>query len=142
MPDDQLGTFSQLAHRHEMRDDCQTGTSKVWIPTRDLGELAAGSEAAGRTSACPARSDRPAFECHRMLCGGQAETANFEVGFKIGFNKRPPSRIHRSLRLLAQRRINSLQFDAEFRNQQVAGSIPAGGSSLQSRIYKLGDVDF
>jgi hypothetical protein len=60
-----------------------------------------------------------------------------EVGFKIGFNKRPSGRISLQNRARAERRINSIGHDVEFRNQQVAGSIPAGGSktSLKTKDF-------
>lgn len=54
--------------------------------------------------------------------------AGQEVGFKIGFNKRPRRRICRRFGAQADCGDNSIGQEAEFRNQQVAGSIPAGGS--------------
>jgi hypothetical protein len=42
---------------------------------------------------------------------------------------RPSRRISRRFETQADRRVNSIGWDEEFRNQQVAGSIPAGGST-------------
>src|SRR5579871_4432117 len=52
----------------------------------------------------------------------------FENGFKIGFNTRRPSRNRQRAQADAEHRINRVDRDTEFRNQQVAGSSPAGGS--------------
>jgi hypothetical protein len=52
-----------------------------------------------------------------------------EVRFKIGFNTRLPGPNRQRARADAEHRINSIDPDPEFRNQQVAGSTPAGGSS-------------
>jgi hypothetical protein len=48
-----------------------------------------------------------------------------KVGFKIGFNKRPPRRNSRRSDGQAEFRMNSILLDRELRNQQVAGSSPA-----------------
>jgi hypothetical protein len=53
-----------------------------------------------------------------------------EVEFKIGFDTRRQGRNHQCAPAGAEHRINSLDRDLEFRNQQVAGSIPAGGSRV------------
>jgi len=55
--------------------------------------------------------------------------APLELGFKIGFNTGQARRIRRDCSHRAKPRINGLSSDPEFRNQQVAGSIPAGGSN-------------
>ena len=59
-----------------------------------------------------------------------------ELGFRIGFNTGQPRRIRRSCSGRAEPRINNIPPDPEFRNQQVAGSIPAGGS-IFSILYRL-----
>ena len=51
-------------------------------------------------------------------------------GFKIGFNTRRRCRNHQPARADAEHKINSIDRDPEFRNQQVAGSTPAGGSNF------------
>ena len=50
---------------------------------------------------------------------------------------RPSRRISRRFETQADRRVNSIGWDEEFRNQQVAGSIPAGGSkdSLKTQHF-------
>ena len=51
-----------------------------------------------------------------------------KVGFKIGFNKRPTRRNSRIRPVLAKFRMNNIHPDLKFRNQQVSGSSPEGGS--------------
>jgi hypothetical protein len=69
----------------------------------------------------------------RLESGSGAEPAKGnglgELGFKIGFNTRRPGRNHRRARVDGEHSINRIDGDPEFRNQQVAGSIPAGGSN-------------
>src|SRR5690242_2760236 len=59
-----------------------------------------------------------------------------EVRFKIGFNTRRPRQIRQRAPVYAEPEINSIDPDPEFRNQQVAGSSPEGGSSLKSNTSK------
>jgi hypothetical protein len=62
--------------------------------------------------------------------GAASQKRLAKVGFKIGFNKRPLHRICRRYERQADCGVNGTRLDAGFRNQQVAGSIPAGGSSF------------
>src|SRR5579872_4348236 len=76
---------------------------------------------------------------HRAAGSRFGHSTAKKLGFKIGFNKRLPRRISPQNRARAERRINSIGHDVEFRNQQVAGSIPAGGSKtpLIQTAYRI-----
>jgi hypothetical protein len=59
-----------------------------------------------------------------------------KVGFKIGFNTPTRPKSPRT-RAAAEPRINSVRRDPAFRNQQVAGSILAGGSMPSNPVYPV-----
>jgi len=55
-----------------------------------------------------------------------------ELGFRIGFNTGQSRRVRPNGGCRAEHRIKHIPPDPEFRNQQVAGSIPAGGSMFST----------
>ena len=64
-----------------------------------------------------------------------------EIGFKIGFNTRRRGRNCQRARADAEHRIKNIGRDPEFRNQQVSGSSPDGGS-IKSSACKPRTAEF
>jgi hypothetical protein len=62
------------------------------------------------------------------VSGNRRQLASRKPGFRIGFNTGQSGLIRRGRSDSAEPRINHISPNQKFRNQQVAGPIPAGGS--------------